>query len=824
MQSEKEVFYMMIANAISSKKIIFGIFVLFACLFYLDKIVLGPYAPVRIHDSFHLEFLRYRATGNLFLNHGFFAWLPNVFGGMPSYAHHFAPYYVLSILSAFVPSWLLYSVMVILLMAIAGFGMCWFLNEFLNVGLGLSLAGGLFFSLYTQVQQNAIIHVVFNYVFPAFFMCLVGSRYYKNTSLVKIASFALVLSSLLVSYPILTFPMFFVMQFLVIYLLDFQKKESKNELIVRTFLVWIGYILLCLPVLYGVYVFVPFCQRQYEPPVSVIRLLAYFKTPFWNHLIFALKDSGIFFFTIGFIPLLYYSERMRKAFLLFLLPLFVATFFSCPSLGFLSQSIFEKMDLSHFIWTLPFAFTVFVVIGLQELFSGKFPKFLYYVCFLMAGLFYVVVVIRKGITVINPINFTVPLLAGSIYFCKKTIDIKNRGVVSYTKILLSIFVISLFLVAIMQFRLIRLPDESVPYRRFFDSHSIFTFLKEKENGTPFRVGTLSDMPMITQSYGIETVDGRGPIQPKYYKEYFREIIRPQFKTDKDECYFNTYWYQLYLRDPRFFREYSDKKENGILLNMPLLLMINTKYVVSWSRDSYLDSVSEKVIESKCDSLVRPGFMDRFLREISFIIKSPVLKTFVGKDLKEKNIDSLFEWVNCPTLFIYRLKDAFERGYVAKNAIILPSDGDILNALAKQPIGAFKENVFFSAQDSAALGAFLKKQKDFSKNNDYKLRIKYYSPDRIVFDGVVSFPCILVVTNNYHPNWCATVNGKKTKIYRANHAFQAICIEDIGKFRSVFEYHDPMLWKTHYAIPFGLVLILISVFYTGRASSTKSRHK
>jgi hypothetical protein len=387
------------------------------------------------------------------------------------------------------------------------------------------------------------------------------------------------------------------------------------------------------------------------------------------------------------------------------------------------------------------------------------------------------------------------------------------GISRALKQLLLPLVIALALVAIVQFRMTRFGLENTPYRKLFDSHSTLSTLKEEEGGRPFRVGTLSMMPAVVQMYGAETVDGRGPLQPKYYKDYFREIIRPQLRKESYLDFFDNYWFHLYLRDSKFFQESADASNGELLLRIPLLLMINTKYLVSWNRDPYLEGVSEKVMEVKGDNIIKPSLMDRAMQKVDLIARIPILGAFVEQRLKRDGARSLFESVYCQTLFVYKLKGAFERGYLARNAIVLPSDREVLRSLTTKTQELVRGTVLFSAEDAAVANDLLKKGVPLGNNGKGDaVDIAYYSPDRIVFNGIASSPCFLVVTNNYHPNWSATVNGEKAKIYRANHAFQAISIEHVGKFRAVFEYNDPLLWKTHYAVPFGLALIWISVFY------------
>ena len=773
-----------------SFKVILFIFILFSCIFYIDKIVLGPYASVRLHDTFDNEYARIKTVGNLFLKHGLFSWYPNVCAGLPSYAYHYGPYYVLSLLSIVFAPWLIYTLSNIFLMAIAGFGMYWFLKDFLGVKRWLSFAGGALFSLYSQVQYGFSPLMSFNYIFPAFFMCQLYAERQKSRVL-KISLFIFLLFSLYISFITLTFPMFFLLQLLVVLLLNFQKKEETGGLLIKTFLVWSGYILLSLPTLYANFKLIPFWQRLYRIDYSAFDLkvfLYFFKNNIFNSLISVLKESGVLLFFIGLIPLLVKSHKMRRVFFIFLFGFLLTVFYTLRHLlPIISGTIFQKVDWQIFIYTLPFLAVTFVIAGFQELSLKKYPKVLYLACFLMAASFCAWLILHKHGR-IEAINLTVTALALSLYLYRRKLKLP------YRRIPLLIFSILLFFIAVIQFRLIRTVRyssdnaEEAFYKKFFENNRLLATLEEKEKRLPFRVGTVwvnEGIPIaIAQSYGLETVDIRGPMQFGYYKEYFKEIIRPQLTTIKQEERFAYYWTQLYLHAPGL----PIIMDNRLLLNLPLLLMPNTKYLISEKYDSSLAAISEQVLEAPCDNLTQPDFRGKLLMKLK----------------------PNFKFLYCTPLFVYKLKDSFERGFLAKEAVILASDKEVLAALAKQTTTSLRQKAFFATQDSRFLEVFPRKP-EASPNPD-KLSLTHYSPDKLVFEGSITSPSILVVTNSYHPNWKARLNGREAKILRANHAFQAILIPKEGRFTAAFTYQDPWLWRSHTAIPIGMFLVGLGVFY------------
>lgn len=62
----------------------------------------------------------------------------------------------------------------------------------------------------------------------------------------------------------------------------------------------------------------------------------------------------------------------------------------------------------------------------------------------------------------------------------------------------------------------------------------------------------------------------------------------------------------------------------------------------------------------------------------------------------------------------------------------------------------------------------------------------YTPNKITIEAETTQPAILFLSDNFYPGWKATVNGKKTKIYRADYTFRAIEVP-AGKSNVEFIY-------------------------------------
>ncbi len=800
------------------KRFVFAILILLACIFYADKVALGPYATVRMHDLFDTEFARYKIMGNMLMEHGLFAWYPNIAGGMPAYAYHYSPYFIWCLASILIPSWLIYTGMIFFLMIFAGYGMYWFLKDFLEVAPGLSFAGGLIFSLSSQIQPNGVMQAIFNFAFPAFFMCSVVIQLHTKSFKVRLISFLFTLFIIVAAYPTITLPYFCVLQLLIIYFMNFKCRNSTNQMVIRTLLVWTGYIILCIPVLYALYEYIPFAQRTYDPPVDFLYFSCNSTKYFINFFGNWATRSTLFLVIVGSVPLLFYSYKLRRALFLVLIPLILSSIFTEPHLSIISGTIFEKMDLSHFFWTLPFSLTVFAILAIQEFITKKVPFKWYCLSLSLAlvllfpfhgnDLVYNILLFLLPpfcspgrIPIVNHsyemfwLNITVFLLLISIGLFRNTFPNISMVSSSTKKTLLIITALLLCSLAIIQCKHYRNKNEHTPYRLYFNSHPELAAIKDQEgNNNPYRVGIMYTYPVLIQDYGMEGVGCRTPISPRYFKEYFKEIIKPQLKTKIMNDIFDSYWYEMDLIHRWHEPTNVMKKEARFLINIHLLRLINTKYLVSPFYDNSLANMSEKVIISENDNHIGTGLFSSLVRNLD--------------NVKPKYYS---------TFYIYKLKNVLERVYLVRKAVVVPSDKDVLKKISELSFSELKNMAIFSARDTG----LPKKtpQYDIPSNSKDNVKVNYYSPDKIIIDGFVTSPSILVISNNYHPKWTATVNGEKQKIYLANNAFQAIFISTTGKFNVILEYRDPSLWKAHYAIPFGLILIGLSIFSNFRRNGT-----
>jgi uncharacterized membrane protein YfhO len=81
-----------------------------------------------------------------------------------------------------------------------------------------------------------------------------------------------------------------------------------------------------------------------------------------------------------------------------------------------------------------------------------------------------------------------------------------------------------------------------------------------------------------------------------------------------------------------------------------------------------------------------------------------------------------------------------------------------------------------------------------KGKGKEARVEFISEanNRLVLQATAEEDSLLVLSDTYYPGWKAFVDGKKTKIYRANYTFRAIPLS-AGLHRIEFVY-DPLSFK------------------------------
>lgn len=123
--------------------------------------------------------------------------------------------------------------------------------------------------------------------------------------------------------------------------------------------------------------------------------------------------------------------------------------------------------------------------------------------------------------------------------------------------------------------------------------------------------------------------------------------------------------------------------------------------------------------------------------------------------------------------LFKNKTAMDRVSLFYNYEVINKDKEIIKRF-------YNENFNFRKT------LILEETPNFKSNNQGKglSKIVSYAPNRVVVEVVSNSPALLFLSDNYYSGWKAKVDGKDSKIYRADYSFRAIEVPR-GKTRAEF---------------------------------------
>ncbi len=86
------------------------------------------------------------------------------------------------------------------------------------------------------------------------------------------------------------------------------------------------------------------------------------------------------------------------------------------------------------------------------------------------------------------------------------------------------------------------------------------------------------------------------------------------------------------------------------------------------------------------------------------------------------------------------------------------------------------------------------------------KILEYAPKHVVIEAEAVAPGMLVLADSYYPGWRAFIDGRETKVYRANHMMRAVFLPS-GRHRVEFRY-EPLLFTVGVAITVTALVLLL----------------
>ena len=204
-----------------------------------------------------------------------------------------------------------------------------------------------------------------------------------------------------------------------------------------------------------------------------------------------------------------------------------------------------------------------------------------------------------------------------------------------------------------------------------------------------------------------------------------------------------------------------------------------------------------------------GFNDFAIKRYDHILKSGAINNPAILNLlntkyivapSQLNIPYLQKIAGRQGLHIYRNPGALPWFYLAPQYEIIPDENQILQKLTDPNTNpmqtALLEKTPGIASDTNASETDSIERLEYNEHQGH-LKLSTTAPG----------PRILVISQNHHPNWTATVNGEPKPLIRANYLWTAVALEP-GEHIVELTYRDPIVATTRW-ITLGGVIILIA---------------
>jgi len=127
--------------------------------------------------------------------------------------------------------------------------------------------------------------------------------------------------------------------------------------------------------------------------------------------------------------------------------------------------------------------------------------------------------------------------------------------------------------------------------------------------------------------------------------------------------------------------------------------------------------------------------------------------------------------------VARRNSALPRSYIVNHLIYEPDQEKALRLLRKQS---------FNPRDVAVVDSRLPGHDGGSSRTDGKVVVTSYEPETVILNASCRTTCFLILTDLYYPGWVAHVDGRETKIHRANFLFRGIRLEP-GSHEVIYRY-------------------------------------
>lgn len=213
-----------------------------------------------------------------------------------------------------------------------------------------------------------------------------------------------------------------------------------------------------------------------------------------------------------------------------------------------------------------------------------------------------------------------------------------------------------------------------------------------------------------------------------------------------------------------------------------------------------------------DAVIAPGYGENNLRENKYRqrllnllgVKYVLNKNeFLGKSYNPdyntfpKEIYKLV-WQSAPWQ-IYENKEVLPRIFLTSSYVVEKNRDKIIQMV-------FDDK--FNIKNKLILEEEISPKISFAEDKNAKIKIKTYTPNKIVLQTSAASNMLLFISDNYYQGWKVSIDGKGGKIYRADYSFRAVPVIK-GDHEIIFSYY-PKSFDLGIKVSLG-TLVLMTLF-------------
>lgn len=758
-----------------------------AAAFCLDLLP-GPYAVHFLFDVVQTAGMQAIYTGRQLLAHGPFGWDPSRWAGLPAGVAYSPPFGLHSVLLAFLPPWLFYSALKITLLTAQGFGLFRLLREYAQAPAPAALV--LLVPSYLIMTSGQVV-VVEAYSFPLVFAWTLDLARGEGGRAARLAK-ALCMA-LLFSMTCLVYVLPYFLPLAVMLALLAPAHAAKKRHLAVTALVWGGYFLMVLPLLWGFVDFLPMVNRVDHPgpPFHMGQAL----------LGLALGTLGSFLSlnalpAVFCLPHAWRDARFRLLLAITLAYALVVAFLGSPLYEhFLAGTIMHKAHLYRAGMVLPYCQIILSGYAMSLALSRAkpLPRYSWGLAGLVAALAF-----REHSEARAIIGASLTALS---FLCLQVFAF--RQLAPRRGLMLALLALAFFITVNARQQEQTSDDAHDLYATGFGNHprmkELARGLAKDMPGRPARAASIDLDPSIAKSYGFETLDGKFELTYMRFNDYMREVARPQFADEAAARRHFDNQMLLYVTPPLKPKEQRSHSFNKGLprrledFNAGLLYAAGVQYLFS-----------SKPVEG-IEAFAEPLFTDpgRGLPLAALAEGTPV-GPFYHLDIHA-----------------YQVREALGPAHFVSAARLAATPQEALALLAAAGPQGVRRAAVLAAPDLAPLDAEVRAFVEGLTAPDQATPIQTTSvqatrpsPDEIELRFTAAGPGLLVVSDNFDKGWSASLDGKPVPLLRADYAFQALPVDAAGEHVARLTFRAPLTLALYRVSLAGVLCILAAALVPG----------